>query len=133
MNYKMIAAWQEIYDNLDGVLESKDITLPTKVHIGKAVISRSHVERELDHKEGRVLKNWCFQTVVLEKTQESLGQQEDQSWKKSTLNTHWKDWYWSWSFNTSATWWEQLTHWKILWCWERLKAEGEEGNRGWDG
>ena len=38
MNYKMIAAWQEIYDNLDGVLESKDITLPTKVHIGKAVV-----------------------------------------------------------------------------------------------
>ena len=68
----MIAAWQEIYDNLDGVLESKDITLPTKVHIGKAVISCSHVERELDHKEGRVLKNWCFQTVVLEKTPESL-------------------------------------------------------------
>ena len=27
--------------------------------------------RELDHKEGWVLKNWCFQTVVLEKTLES--------------------------------------------------------------
>ena len=26
---------------------------------------------ELDHKEGRALKNWCFQTVVLEKTLES--------------------------------------------------------------
>ena len=25
------------------------------------------------------------------------------------------------------------THWKRPWCWERLKAEGEEGNRGWDG
>ena len=24
-------------------------------------------------------------------------------------------------------------HWKRPWCWERLKAEGEEGNRGWDG
>ena len=27
---------------------------------------------ELDHKEGWALKNWCFQTVVLEKTLESL-------------------------------------------------------------
>ena len=27
---------------------------------------------ELDHKEGWVLKNWCFQTVVLQKTPESL-------------------------------------------------------------
>ena len=29
-------------------------------------------------------------------------------------------------------WCEQLTHWKIPWCWERLRAEGEEGIRGWD-
>ena len=34
---------------------------------------------------------------------------------------------------TLATWCEQLTHWKSPWCWVRLKAEGEEGNRGWDG
>ena len=27
----------------------------------------------------------------------------------------------------------QLTHWKRPWCWERLKAKGEEGGRGWDG
>ena len=34
--------------------------------------SNSHVWRwELDHKEGCVLKNWCFWTVVLEKTLES--------------------------------------------------------------
>ena len=30
-------------------------------------------------------------------------------------------------------WWEQLTHWKIPWCWEGLQAEGEEGIRGSDG
>ena len=50
----------------------------------------------------------------------------------STLNTHWKDWCWSWSFNTLATWCQQPTHWKRLWCWERLRAGG--GNdRWWDG
>ena len=32
-----------------------------------------------------------------------------------------------------ATWCKQPIHWKRSWCWERLKAEGEEGNRGWDG
>ena len=31
------------------------------------------------------------------------------------------------------TWCEELTHWKRLWCWERLKARGEEGDGGWDG
>ena len=32
-----------------------------------------------------------------------------------------------------TTWCEELTHWKRLWCWERLKAGGEGGDRGWDG
>ena len=41
----------------------------------------------------------------------------------------WKDWCWRQSSNTLATW----THWKRPWCWERLKAKGEEGGRGWDG
>ena len=39
----------------------------------------------------------------------------------------------SWSSNTLATWCEQPTHWKRCWWWERLKAEGEEGDKGWDG
>ena len=39
----------------------------------------------------------------------------------------------AWSSYTFATWCKELTHWKILWCWERLKAKGEGGNRGWDG
>ena len=29
---------------------------------------------------------------------------------------HWKDWCWSWSSNTLATWCEELTHWKRPWC-----------------
>ena len=39
----------------------------------------------------------------------------------------------SWNCNTLATWCENLTHWKRPWCWERLKARGEEDDRGWDG
>ena len=27
----------------------------------------------------------------------------------------------------------KLIHWKISWCWERLRAGGEGGDRGWDG
>ena len=40
---------------------------------------------------------------------------------------------WSWNSNTLATWWEELTHLKRPWCWERLKMRGDEDNRGWDG
>ena len=39
----------------------------------------------------------------------------------------------SWSSNTLATWCEELIHWKRPWCWERLRAGGEGGNREWDG
>ena len=38
-----------------------------------------------------------------------------------------------WNSNTLATWCEELTHWERLWCWERLRAGGERGNREWDG
>ena len=50
---------------------------------------------------------------------------------KSVLNVHWKDWCWSWNSNNLATRCEELTHLKRPWCWERLKAEGDD--RGWDG
>ena len=36
---------------------------------------------------------------------------------------HWKDWCWSCSSNTSATWYKELTHQKRPWCWVRLKQE----------
>ena len=45
--------------------------------------------------------------------------------EKPALNILWKDWCWSWSSNTLATWCEELTHCKRSWCWERLKAKGE--------
>ena len=58
--------------NLDRVLKSRDITLPTKVHIVKAMVFPVVMYGcELDHKECRVPKNECLQTVVLEKTPES--------------------------------------------------------------
>ena len=38
------------------------------------------------------------------------GNQTSQSLRKSILYIHWKDWCWSWSSNTLATWWEELTH-----------------------
>ena len=73
---------------------------------------------------------------VGEDSWETLGQQGDQtsqSWRKSVLNIHWKDWCWNWKSNTLATWCEELTHLKRPWCWERLRERGEGDNRGWDG
>ena len=89
---------------------------------------------ELDYKQSWVLKNWCFWTAVLKTTLnwESLGLQGDPTILK-VLNILWKDWCWSWSSSTLATWCEELTHWKRSWCWERLKAGGDGDDWGWDG
>ena len=54
------------------------------------------------------------------------------TWRRSNLKIHWKDWCWSWNSNTLATWFEELTHWKRPWCWERLKTGGEGDDRGRD-
>ena len=83
--------------------------------------------------EGWALKNWCFQTVVLEKTRESSLDQTSQSQRKLILNLHQKDWCWSWNSNTLAIWCKEPTYWKRLWCGERLKAGGKGDDRGWNG
>ena len=59
--------------NLDSIVKSRDVTWSTKCSYSQSYgFSSSHLGMwELDHKEGWALKNWCFWTVVLEKTPES--------------------------------------------------------------
>ena len=52
---------RKILTSLDSVLKSKDITLLTKVHIGYDISSSCIQMWELDHKEGRGPKHWCFE------------------------------------------------------------------------
>ena len=54
-------------------------------------------------------------------------------WRRSTLGFLWNEWCWSWNSSTLTSSWEELTHWKRLWCWKGLGAVGERGDRGWDG
>ena len=55
---------------LNSILRNRDISLPTKVHLVKAMVFPV-IMWELGHKEGWALKNWRFWTMVLEKTLES--------------------------------------------------------------
>ena len=67
---------RKVMTHLDSILKSRDITLPTKVRLVKAMVFfTSHVWRW----ESWALQNWCFWTVVLEKTLEScLDSKESQ-------------------------------------------------------
>ena len=59
---------EKLWPNLD----SRDVTLPTKVHLVKVIVFLVVMYGcELDYKESWAPQNWCFWTVVLEKTPES--------------------------------------------------------------
>ena len=72
-------------------------------------------------------KNWYSWTLAGENSWEYLGlqHQTSQSYGKSILNIHWKDWCWSGSSNTLATCCIVVSHWKRPWCWEQLRAGGK--------
>ena len=134
----MLAPWKKkAVTNLESVLKSRDITLPTKVHLVEAMV----FPVVMYGCESWTLKLSTEELILLncgvgEDPWESLGLQGDPtspSQRKSVLNIHWNGWCWSWSSNTLATWCEKLTHWKRPWCWERLNAGGEGDDRGWDG
>ena len=63
---------RKVMTNLDSILKSRDITLPTKVCLVKTMVFPAVMYRcEFDCEESWEPKNRCFWTVVLEKTLES--------------------------------------------------------------
>ena len=122
------------------ILISRDITLLTKFHVVKAMVFPIVVygcESWTDHKESWAPKNWCFWTVVLEKT---LGRPLD---SKEIQPVHPRG-NQSWIFigmtdaeaETPVLWpsdCEELTHLKRPWCWKWSNAGGEGDGRRWDG
>ena len=129
---------RKVMTNLDSLLKSRDITLPTKVCVLKAMVFpvvMYECER-LDYKENWVLKNLCFWTVVLVKILESpLDCKEIQP-----VNPKGNQ---SWIFigrtdpeaETPILWPPNVKSWLIGKDpdgWEKLQAGGEGDYRGWD-
>ena len=104
--------------NLDSMLKSRNITLPTKVCLDKPLVFPVVIYEceswtiKLSTEELMLLNcgvggdSWEFLGLP--------GDQTSQSGRKSVLNIHWKDWCWSWNSNTWATWWEELSLEKTL-------------------
>ena len=87
---------------------------------------------ELDHKESWAPNNWCFWTVVLEKTLQSPLDCKDIK-PVNPKGNHSEYWLGGLmlklKLNSLGTWCEVMTHWKRPFCWERLNAEGEGYDR----
>ena len=106
--------------NLDSMLKSRDITLPAKVHLVKAMVFPVVM---YGCERAECWRTDAFELCVGEDSWESLGHKGDQtsqSWGKSALNMHWKDWCWIWSCNTLAT-----------WCEEQLIRKDPDAGKDW--
>ena len=91
---------------------------------------------ELDSKESWAPKTWCFWTVVLERTLRVpwTARRSNQSILKEISSGCSLDGLMlKLKLQYLATWYEELTHWKRPWCWERLRAGGEGDDREGDG
>ena len=146
--------------NLDRILRSRDITLPTKVRLVKAMVfpvvmygCESCTVKKAERQRTDAFELLCWRRFLrvpwtARRSNQSILKISPGCsmeglmlklklqyfghlmWRVDSLE---KDWCWSWSYNTLVTWCEELTHLKRPWCWERLRAGGEGDDREWDG
>ena len=94
---------RKVMTNLDSVLKSRDVTLPTKIHLVKAMVfpivmygCENWTIRKSDRQRIDAFKLWCWRRLL-------RVPWTARSQSKSILNIHWRDWCRGWSSNTLAT------------------------------
>jgi len=95
---------RKVMPNLNSILKSRDITLPTKVCLVKAMVfpvvmygCESWTIKKAEHQRIDAFELWCWRSCLRVPWTVRRSNQ-------SILNIHWRDWCWSWSCNTLATW-----------------------------
>ena len=138
---KMYTPWKESYDQPRQHIKKQRHYFANKGLSSQGYgFSSSHVWMwDLDCKESWALKNWCFWTVVLEKTLESpldckeiqpVHPKRDQSWIFTGRTDAEAETPVLWPPNAKN---RLIWLMKRPWCWERLRAGWEGDNRWWDG
>ena len=97
---------------------NRDITLPTKVHIVKTMIfpvvmyeCDSWTIKKAERQRIDAFKLWFWRRLLRVPLDSKEIKPVNPKWNQLWVKT-WKDWCWSWSSDTLATWWEEWTHWK---------------------
>ena len=106
-------------------IKRRDTTLPTKVHIVKAMVfpvvmygCESWTIKKAEHQKIDAFELWCRRSPLDSKEIKPVNPKG-----KSTQNIHWKDCCLSWNSNSLATWSEKPPHWKRPWCWRDWRQE----------
>ena len=139
----MITLWKESCDKPRQHIKNRDITLLTKVHIVKAMVFpvvmygcerwtiKKAVCRRID-----VFKLWCWRKLLripwtARRSNQSILKEISPEYSLEGLMLKLKLQYFGHLMQRTGG--KGPINWKRPWCWERLKAKGEEGRRGWDG
>ena len=128
---------RKVMTNLDSILKSRDITLSTKVCLVKAILfpvvmygCKSWTIKKAEHRRIDAFELWYWRNLLkvpwtARRSNQSILKEIGPGCSLEGLMLKLKLPYF-------ATWCEELTHLKRLWCWERVKAGGEGDDR-WDG
>ena len=94
--------------NLDSIIKSIDVTLPTKVHLVKAIVfpvvmygCESWTLKKAESRRTDAFEVWCWR--ILLRVLWTARRLNQSTLKEINLNIHWKEWHWGWNSNTSAT------------------------------
>ena len=128
---------RKVITNLDSILKSRG-PLPTKDHLVKAMVfpvvmygCESWSIKKAECQRIDAFKLWYWRRFLrvpwtARRSNQSILKEISPEYSLEGLMLKLNS-------NTLATWWEELTHLKSPWCWERLKVGGEGNNRRWDG
>ena len=103
--------------NLEGIFKRRDITLPTKIHLVKAMVfpvvmygCESWTVKKAERRRIDAFEVWCWRRLL--RVPWTARRSNQSILKEISLGVHWKDWFWSWNSKILATWCEELTPWK---------------------
>ena len=124
--------------NLDSTLKSRDITLPRKISLFKAMVfpvvmygCQRWTVKKTESWRIDAFELWCWRRLL--RVPWTARKSNQSILKEISPGISLEGMMLSWNSSTLATSCEELTHWKRLWCWEGLGAGREGANRGWDG
>ena len=130
---------RKVMTNLSSILKSRGITWPTEVHLVKDTVfpmvmygCERWTIKKAEHRRIDAFELWCWRRLLrvpwtAGRSNQSILKEISPEYSLEGLMLETEN------FDTLATWYKELTHWKISWCWERLKVGGKGDERGWHG
>ena len=129
---------RRVRTKLDSILKSRDITLPTKVHLVKTMVfplamyeCECWTREKVEHQRIDAFELWCWRRLLRvpwasRRSNQSILKETSPECSLEGVMLKLKLRYFGHLM-------QRADSFKRPWCWETLKAEGEEDNRRWDG